>query len=170
MKGLRVGDIVNVKGNTWLDKMVRYFTSSVYTHSGLVYSVEKDYVVVAEMVSDGFRLKHYSRDYVWYDCGVYRHVDKRDGVSESDVKYMRDWIYEHRHSSYGFLTYFFLVLYYFFGWRSEWMSNQRLRSLICSEYVALAYLDVWGLRVSDYPSYMVTPGELSEGIFLFKVN
>ncbi|AEO93471.1 enoyl-CoA hydratase/carnithine racemase-like [Bacillus phage G] len=145
---LQPGDIVLIRGKSFISKFVRFFTKSEYTHAAMMISER-------HMIEANFNKKVNIVNFKYNPetMEIYRY--KEDLTKEQQIVIVQS-SYEMLNKYYDYLQVIFYMIEYFIGKRYDRMFN--LQSfIICSEIIDRAYSEI---EINLVEKSNMTPGDL----------
>lgn len=148
---IKTGDVLLVKGNGVISKLIKLVTRSKYSHVSL--AISDTYVIEIDWK---YRLQIRPIEYKSFD--VYRL--NRDLTNE-DLFKMLDYAYSLIGTKYDFSKIVSLFFEMIFGKRGKMLFNNPSK-YICSDIVDLAYQQIGIDLVEKYGEQDVTPDDISK--------
>lgn len=159
-KKLMTGDVVLFRKNgSWISNAISAFTNGSYTHVGIISSVNKAEVKLAEALQKGVTLSHYPLEtfYAKIDNGSYEVI--RSKVNLMNIKSI---ILKHLGTPYGFGD---LLLIFISKFTGKILFKGSANKLICSEAVSRILYDASHKELNlskefDKPYSYITPDDI----------
>ena len=138
-----IGQIINFK---WYDgpmqKLIAFgnkikYGDKGFTHSGIIYSVDNDYVTIAEALNQGFVLTKYE---IWWLTAQYENDKLAIGKAKEKLTNVQKNIEQYLGRPYAWFDIFNIALWYLFG-KTSFKFNSGSKRLICSEAVSRVLYD-----------------------------
>jgi len=157
---LKEGDIVLFRKNkSFISKAIAMATGSSYTHVGVIASINKNVVKIAEALDKGFVLTKHTK-HLFID-----RVKNRELLILSSRKKLTDvknHILKYLGKPYGFFDLFLILIYIITGKK---LAKGTSNKLICSEAVAKVLYDSSHKRLNlskefDKPYSYITPDDI----------
>jgi hypothetical protein len=139
----KIGQIVNFK---WYDdfygKLIAFgnkikYGDKGFTHSGIIYEVRKDTIVIAESLNKGFVKNDYE---IWWLEARMKEGKISIGTAKEKLNNVQVNINNYLGRPYAWTDIFNLVLWYLFG-KTSFKINSGSKALICSEAVSRVLYD-----------------------------
>lgn len=154
-KQYQPGDLVLFSNNELFDKLVKLFTSSEYSHTGVILDLKEKHTVVGEAWGSGFDIR--KRKYSELEkCRVRRPKEVLINVKENILKYVG--------RPYDKLNIIGLLLFRLFRIK---LFESNAQSMTCSEFSARFFYDATLGKINfemefQKPHDYITPADLSK--------
>lgn len=145
----------------FISKAIAMFTGSSYTHVGIISSIHKDYIMVAEALAEGFTLVKYPIEKVEYLLSNDMIYIKQAKIS-LDEKKVRQAIINYLGRPYGYLDLVMILISIISGRR---IFKGTAKKLICSEAVTRVLYDASEEKINFETEYekaysYITPDDI----------
>jgi len=164
-----IGDIIIFSGKSLISRAIQKFTKSKWNHVGIVYDTNEKYVVLAEAIYNGFKLKKYSKKNI-------EKMLKKEKIkikkSKKTLNFIRTFILKYlgiRYSWFGIVKIALKILF-----KKLDLKGDNEKTLICSETVSRilydcseGYVDLE--REFNKTHDFITPADINKSEFLYDI-